>query len=102
MSAYDFQASFFMHEPVNNEAESRFELDVDGKLAVSEYRKRPGKIIFTHTEVPLELEGQGIGNVLARSALDYARSEGLRVVPHCQFIAAFIKRHPEYQDLVEQ
>jgi len=53
-------------------------------------------------EVPLALEGKGIGNELAKAALDYARSEGLRVVPRCRFIAAYIKRHPQYQDLVEE
>ena len=91
-----------MNSVKNNEAAHRFELEAEGRTAVSEYRRRNGTIVFTHTEVPLQLEGKGIGNALAKSALDYARSEGLRVVPRCRFIAAFIKRHPEYQDLVEQ
>ena len=91
-----------MESVTNNEAQNRFELEKDGQTAVSEYRRRNGTIVFTHTEVPLQLEGQGIGNTLARAALDYARSEGLCVVPRCRFIAAFIKRHPEYQDLVEE
>lgn len=91
-----------MNSVKNNEAAHRFELEAEGRTAVSEYRRRNGTIVFTHTEVPLQLEGKGIGNALAKSALDYARSEGLRVVPRCRFIAAFIKRHPEYQDLVEE
>ena len=91
-----------MNSVKNNEAAHRFELEAEGHTAVSEYHRRNGTIVFTHTEVPLQLEGKGIGNALAKSALDYARSEGLRVVPRCRFIAAFIKRHPEYQDLVEQ
>ena len=91
-----------MESVTNNEAQNRFELEKDGQTAVSEYRRRNGTIVFTHTEVPLQLEGQGIGNTLARAALDYARSEGLRVVPRCRFIAAYIKRHPEFQDLVEE
>ena len=91
-----------MESVKNNEAEHRFELEVDGQTAISEYQRRNGTIVFTHTEVPLKLEGKGIGNALARSALDYARSEGLQVVPRCPFIAAFIKRHPEYQDLVDE
>ena len=85
----------------NNEDANRFEIDVDGELGVSEYRRRNGTIIFTHTEVPPKAEGKGIGNALAKTALDYARSEGLRVVPRCQFIAAYIRRHREYQDLVD-
>jgi uncharacterized protein len=85
----------------NNKDESRFEYGSGNDLAVSNYSIRGDKIIFTHTEVPEALEGQGIGNKLARAALDYARSNDLRVVPRCQFIAAFIKRHSEYQDLVD-
>jgi predicted GNAT family acetyltransferase len=85
----------------NNTDAGRFELDVDGELAVSNYRIRGKTIYFTHTEVPPAAEGRGIGNILARVALDYARANRLRVVPRCKFIAAFIKRHPEYQDLVD-
>ena len=90
-----------MNSVTNNESENQFEIEVEGQLAVSQYRRRNGTIVFTHTEVPLRLEGQGIGNQLAKTALEYARNEGLRVVPRCRFIAAFIERHPEYQDLVE-
>jgi predicted GNAT family acetyltransferase len=84
----------------NNADEGRFEVDVDGDLAVSNYIIRGRTIYFTHTEVPPAAEGRGIGNLLARSALDYARDNDFRVVPRCKFIAAFIKRHPEYQDLM--
>lgn len=87
---------------VNNESASRFEIEIDGRLAVSKYRRRDDTIVFTHTEVPQEFEGQGIGNRLAVAALDFAREEGLRVVPRCRFIAAFIERHREYQDLVDE
>lgn len=85
----------------NNEEAGRFEVEVDGGLAVSNYKISGNTIYFTHTEVPEAAEGRGIGNTLARVALDYARANRLRVVPRCKFIAAFIKRHPEYQDLVD-
>lgn len=85
----------------NNADQGRFEIEVDGQLAVANYTIRGKNIYFTYTEVPESLEGRGIGNVLARTALDYARSNGLRVVPRCKFISAFIKRHAEYQDLVD-
>lgn len=85
----------------NNTEEGRFEIEVDGQLAVSNYIIRGNTIYFTHTEVPESLEGRGIGNFLARTALDYARSNGMRVVPRCKFIAAFIKRHAAYQDLLD-
>jgi predicted GNAT family acetyltransferase len=86
---------------IRNEAENRFEVELNGALAQTQYVHRGRKILFTHTEVPPAFEGQGVGNALARAALDYAKREGLRVVPLCPFIAAFIKRHKEYQSLVE-
>jgi predicted GNAT family acetyltransferase len=85
----------------HNEQASQFEVETGGELAVSQYIRRGSTIYFTHTEVPPSMEGQGIGNLLARSALNYARENGLRVVPRCRFISAFIRRHREYQDLVD-
>ena len=64
------------------------------------YRRRNGRIAFTHTEVDEALEGRGFGSRLAAAALDDARRQGLEVVPLCPFIARFIDRHPEYEDLV--
>jgi predicted GNAT family acetyltransferase len=87
-------------EVVNNLGAGRFEVRVGGALAFAEYHLRGRTITFTHTDVPPALEGRGIGNALARTALEHARAEGLRVVPLCPFIAAFIRRHREYQPLV--
>jgi predicted GNAT family acetyltransferase len=84
----------------DNPALNRFELDVDGHTAVSYYRLSPGVITFTHTEVPQELSGRGIGSELARGALEAARARGLKVVAKCPFIAAYIAKHPEFGDLL--
>lgn len=84
----------------NNEAVSQFEAQVRGSVAVAEYRRVKDRIIFTHTEVPDEMEGQGIGSKLAKTALEFARENKLTVLPICPFIAAYIRRHPEYKDLV--
>ena len=85
----------------HNERERRFEAALYGSdLAIAEYRRREDRIIFTHTEVPGPYEGQGVGEKLVRTALDYARQEGLKVVPRCPFFAAFIRQHEAYQDLV--
>jgi hypothetical protein len=83
-----------------NDDQNRFEVQVDGHLAVVEYMDRGERIVFTHTEVPKGLEGQGIGSQLAEHVLTYARTQHKVVVPLCPFIAAYIRRHPEYQDLV--
>jgi predicted GNAT family acetyltransferase len=86
----------------NNTGLERFELHLDGHMAVLEYQQYPDKIVFTHTEVPPQWSGRGHGSELVKSALDYARDEGLRVVPRCSFVANYIKEHPEYQDLVKK
>lgn len=85
----------------DNEAKHQFELIVDGHTALAAYRLKPGVITFTHTEVPKELGGRGIGSQLAKGALDLVRARGLKVVPLCPFIKAYIEKHPEYQDLLQ-
>ncbi|HUG41502.1 MAG TPA: GNAT family N-acetyltransferase [Longimicrobiales bacterium] len=89
-------------EVVNNERKSRFEAEVEGKVAVADYRRAGDRIEFTHTEVPEALRGKGVGEALAREGLEHARREALDVVPTCRFIAEYIDRHPEYQDLVAE
>lgn len=84
----------------NNEAAHRFETEVEGHLAIAVYKLAPGVITFVHTEVPKELAGKGVGSTLARGALDQTRAKGLKVVAQCPFIAAFIKKNAEYQDLL--
>jgi predicted GNAT family acetyltransferase len=84
----------------NNAAEHRYELAVDGQMAIAEYRLRPGRISFTHTEVPDALGGRGIGKRLVKAALDDARAQGLKVVPICPFVKHYIETHPEEQDLL--
>jgi predicted GNAT family acetyltransferase len=90
-----------MSEVRNNTAESRFELDVDGHLAVAYYTFSPGVVTFTHTEVPPALGGRGIGSKLAKGALDLVRAQKLKVVAKCPFIGGYIGKHPEYQDLLQ-
>lgn len=87
-------------EVTRNDARNRYELAVSDQLAISEYNRLANAVMFTHTEVPEALEGQGVGTVLARGALDDVRAQGLQVIPLCPFIAAFIRRHQEYLDIV--
>lgn len=86
----------------NAEAEHRFELEEEGGLAFVTYILEGDQITFTHTIVPEELEGRGVGTKLVRGALDEARERGLKVVPACSFVRHFIETHDEYQDLVGQ
>ena len=85
----------------DNPQQRRIEIRVDGELAGSVvYRRRPGRIVFRHTEIDDAYEGQGLGSQLARAALEEARDRGEQVVAVCPFIARFIREHPEYADLV--
>ena len=85
-------------EIIQNVDAQRFELKLDDKLAMVEYNQNERSIIFSHTEVPVEYEGQGIGAKLAKYALEYAREKNLKVIPTCPFIKAYILRHPEYKE----
>jgi uncharacterized protein len=84
----------------DNKDQHRFELAVDGRTAFTQYNLAPGKITLMHTEVPKELEGHGIGSRLVRGELEAVRAQGLKVVAKCPFVAAYIKKHPEFQDLL--
>ncbi len=80
---------------------SRYELRLGGRLVgLAAYRRREGRITFTHTEVDEPREGQGFGTRLVAAALENAAREGLEVVPLCPFIAYYIKEHPEFEEFV--
>jgi predicted GNAT family acetyltransferase len=85
----------------DNPDRHRFELDVDGVTAFTVYRHKAGVVTFIHTEVPEALEGRGVGSKLAQGALEIVRSRGEKVVAECPFIAGYIKKHPEFQDLLK-
>jgi hypothetical protein len=96
-----------MAEPLDvvmNEATHRFEATLDGEVAFTEYRLHPdhGYVTLPHTVVPPAFEGRGVGSALAKAALGYAREHGLKVKPVCPFIAGYIGKHPEWQDLVHE
>jgi len=78
----------------------RFNIDLDGTTALLTYKEVGETIYFVHTEVPAPMEGKGIGGRLAKAGLEYAREHGLKVVARCPFIASYLQRHPEYQDLL--
>jgi len=89
-----------MSEPQDNPAKRRFELIEQGETAIASYEIDGDTITFTHTIVPPALEGQGVASRLIAHALGEARTRGLKVRPECSFVAAYIERHPEMQDLL--
>jgi predicted GNAT family acetyltransferase len=90
-----------MSDVVNNKAQKRYELTVDGHLAATYYEIADGVITFVHTEVPPELGGKGVGSRLIKGALDQVRADGLKVIAQCPFVKAFIGKNPAYQDLLK-
>jgi predicted GNAT family acetyltransferase len=88
-------------EFLDNKEKKQYELRLEAGTARLEYiRAKDDKIYLTHTEVPKKLEGKGIGSKIVKYALDDIRSSGLTLIPLCPFVALYLKRHPEYMDLV--
>lgn len=89
-------------EVKNNKSKNQFEAILDGKTALIRYRKEAdGTLNLFHTEVPDEFEGRGVGSQLVEAALEQIKADNIKINPSCPFVAAYIKRHSEYQDLVE-
>lgn len=88
---------------VDNPEEHRFELALDGDdLAAAYYRiDENGRVVLTHTEVPYEYGGQGIGTRLAQGVFDLIRASGRKAVLKCSFMARFYTTHREYDDIVD-
>lgn len=91
-----------MSHDVRHDAErSRFVIDLGDGEAVLEYSRMDGDTLdYRSTRVPPSHRGEGIAGRLATAALEYARGQGLQVVPSCSYVEGFIDRHPEYADLV--
>ena len=93
-------ASTGAHAVRNNEQASRYEMQTEAGLAVLEYMRDGKRLALVHTEVPRAVESRGLGAQLVKAALDDAMAQGLRIVPMCAFVRAYIARHPEYVTLV--
>jgi uncharacterized protein len=84
----------------DNKTKNRFELDVEGGLAFANYRSTPQALIITHTETPAALRGRGIASELVEGALALIRADGHKVIAGCGFVVDYLRKHPEYGDLV--
>ena len=89
-----------MTQPVrDNPDRHRFELDTEAGLAIAVYRRDGNTLAITHTETPPALRGRGIASALVRGLLELARARGLKVVPRCPFVVAYMAKHPEFADV---
>jgi predicted GNAT family acetyltransferase len=86
---------------VTQEAD-RFTISVDGQTAgFTEIVDRNGKRTFPHTEVDDAFQGRGLATILIGEALQQTRDAGLRIVPVCEMVAAYVKKHDEFADAVD-
>ena len=92
------------YQLIDNETEKQYEFHIEQFIPKLEYIKTPRentkKIFLTHTEVPKELEGKGIGSALIKQVLEEIKKNDWTLVPLCPFVATYIKRHPEWKELV--
>jgi predicted GNAT family acetyltransferase len=84
----------------DNIALSRFELDADGVTAFMNYRLDGDVIRLEHTETPPQARGRGIASQLTAGVLEIVRKRGLKVVPRCPFVRAYLAQHPQFNDLL--
>ena len=89
-----------MPQVKDDPAMGRFEMTSGDSTAFVEYRRAGDRIALLHSEAPEALSGQGVGSKLLRGTLDALRGERRKVVPHCEFVAAYVARHPEYRPLL--
>jgi len=88
-----------IHTLIHNEKENQFEVHLKDAIAFAKYERFDNGIAYTHTEVPKEMSGQGVGSFLAQGILDYAKENQLKVKPECSFISSYIDKHSEYQEI---
>jgi uncharacterized protein len=84
----------------DNSAAQRYEMDVAGERAFITYRRSGDVVTLLHAEVPHALSGRGVGSALVQGTLELVRSRGQQVVPRCPFVANYIKKHAQFQDLL--
>lgn len=89
-------------EIIHNPAENRFETWIDGQLSKLDYLEDGDTIVMTHVGVHPDQRGQGVAGKLTEAALGYARGKSLRVIPMCSYVAAYIRRNPQYAELTKQ
>jgi uncharacterized protein len=89
-------------EVTHNPADHTFEVRIDGQLSKLDYIQNAENFVIAHVGVYPEHRGQGVAAKIVEAALQYARANGLRVIPMCSYAAAYIRRNPQYIELTEQ
>jgi uncharacterized protein len=91
---------YIKFELAKNETANRFEMNVNGNIAIIEYKQYPVKIALLHTEVPPQLEGKGAATAIIEKTLAYIEKNDFKLIPLCPLVVAYIKRHPEWKRII--
>ncbi len=86
----------------HNSETCRYSVDIEGYKAYIDYEFKDGVYALTHTFVPEELRGKGAGKVVLEAVLEELKSKGAKITPVCPFIVTFIKRNPQYGEMVAE
>lgn len=86
---------------IDNKGKHNFELWIEGRRSFIDYKKKGNRVYFLHTEVPSELEGRGIAAALVEKALLFLEENELKLIPLCTYTQSFLKKHPEWNRLVD-
>ncbi len=89
-------------ELTDNTEKKQFEMVTDGSTSRIEYMIMGNKIFLTHTEVPTELEGKGIGSKIIQLALEEIEKRNLKLIPLCPFVAKYLTKHPEWNRILAE
>jgi predicted GNAT family acetyltransferase len=86
---------------LNNVSQQQYELHLDGlRVSLASYLERGEVTVIPHTETLPAYGGRGLAGRLVAFALDDLRSRGRKLEPACPFVADFVRKHPDYQDLL--
>ena len=88
-------------EVIHNPAENRFEMWIEGQLSKLDYMEDGDTIVMMHVGVPVEYRGHGAAGKITQVGLEYAKEKSLRVIPMCSYVAAYIRRNPQYAGLTK-
>ena len=86
---------------VINDKANRFELHIEGHLAVIEYSMKGDIFVLLHTEVDQALEGRGFASMITEKTFNYIESINAKIIPLCPYIVSYLKKHPEWDRIVE-
>lgn len=87
---------------VKNESENQFQLEINGYTVLIEYKEHGKKIWLIHTESPAELQGKGAATAIIEKTLAYIEENGYRLIPLCPFVVAYMKRHTEWNRILDE